>query len=56
METMYFFGVMFNMTIKRIRQRAEFLRNLLELPPLKKRIGEMRLASVITSRRVTLCC
>ncbi|XP_065914567.1 ABC transporter G family member 20-like [Dysidea avara] len=41
METMYFFGVMFHMGFKQIRERANFLRNLLELPPLKKRINEM---------------
>ena len=34
------------MTFKQIRQRAEFLKNLLELPPLKKRIGEMRYGTV----------
>jgi len=47
METMYFFGVMFHMGFKQIKERATFLRNLLELPPLKKRINEMRLVTVM---------
>ena len=47
METMYFFGVMFHMGFKQIKERATFLRNLLELPPLKKRINEMRLVIVL---------
>jgi len=42
METMYFFGIMFRMGFNQIRQRAEFLSKLLELPPLRKRIREMR--------------
>ena len=42
LETMYFFGMMFRMGFKRIRERAQFLGNLLELPPLNKRIKEMR--------------
>ena len=42
LETMYFFGIMFRMRFKQIRERAQFLRNLLELPTLSKRIKEMR--------------
>ena len=42
LETMYFFGIMFRMRFKEIKERAHFLANLLELPPLNKRIKDMR--------------
>ena len=42
LETMYLFGIMFRMRIKQIKERAQFLSKLLELPPLSKRIKEMR--------------
>ena len=38
---------MFGMTFKQIRERAQFLRNLLDLPPLSKRINEMRYVATL---------
>ena len=46
LETMYFFGIMFRMRFKEIKQRAHFLSGLLELPPLSKRIKDMRYCNV----------
>ena len=42
LETMYFFGMMFRMGFQAIGERAKFLVDLLELPPLNKRIKDMR--------------
>lgn len=44
------------MGFKQIKERATFLRNLLELPPLKKRINEMRLVTVMVVWLLVYCC
>jgi len=45
-ETMYLFGVIFKLKFGHVRERAEFLRKLLDLPPLKRHIGRMRYSNV----------
>ena len=58
LETMYLFGIMFRMRIRQIKERAQFLSKLLELPPLSKRIKEMRFAfyqSKMLLLQISLC-
>ena len=58
LETMYFFGIMFRMGFRQIQERAQFLGNLLELPPLNKRIREMRYTfylSMVLLVKILLC-
>ena len=56
LETMYFFGIMFRMRFKEIKQRAHFLSGLLELPPLSKRIKDMRYCNVQYCNVQYICC
>ena len=42
-ETMYYFGIIFEMKFQLIRQRAEFLRNFLDLPSLNQLCATLRL-------------
>lgn len=52
-ETMYYFGIIFEMNFKYIRQRAEFLKGFLDLPSLSQLCGTL---SGGQKRRVSLAC
>lgn len=46
-ETMYYFGIIFEMNFKYIRQRAEFLKGFLDLPSLSQLCGTLRLVTMV---------
>ena len=46
-ETMYYFGILFEMKFSCIRQRVEFLKQFLDLPPVNQLCGALRLVGNI---------
>ena len=46
-ETMYYFGIIFEMKFKYIGQRAEFLKEFLDLPSLSQLCGTLRLVTIV---------
>ena len=42
LETMYYFGTLFGMSPKKVRERGKFLLELLELPSVTKTIKKLR--------------
>ena len=42
LETMYYFGILHGLSINRIKERGQFLLDLLELPSVNKSIRKLR--------------
>ena len=49
-ETMYYFGIIFEMKFRYIQQRTDFLKEFLDLPSLSQLCGTLRLVVVVTHR------
>ena len=42
METLYYFGILYGMSIKKVKERGKYLLELLELPSVNKAIKNLR--------------
>ena len=48
-EIMYYFGLLFGMNMKSVKQRSEFLKHFLNLPATDQLCGTLRLALTVST-------